>query len=151
MDSREIEKVVREYVAKTVHMSLGTVRDSKPWVCEVHFVYDDELNLYFVSNTSTRHCQEIAANPNVAGNIVTQHTLGEAPNGVYFEGTAGIINADTEDIERYASMLERDADKLAQWLTEDKRMYKITVSNWAVFGNFDGNGHAKHKMKWGEV
>jgi uncharacterized protein YhbP (UPF0306 family) len=151
MNNQDIEKVIREYITKTIHMSLGTVHDNKPWVCEVHFAYDDDLNLYFVSNQSTRHCQEIAKNPNVAGNIVRQHALDEAPNGIYFEGTAGMINAEPEDIERYAGMLKRDADKLAQWLTEDKRMYKITVSNWAVFGDFDGNGHAKHELQWGQI
>lgn len=150
MTDQDIEKVIREYVTKTVHMSLSTVHDNRPWVCEVHFVYDEDLNLYFVSNTHTRHCQEIAANPNVAGSIVRQHALTEAPNGIYFEGAAKMIEAANEDIDRYASMLERDADKLAQWLKEDKRMYKITVNNWATFGNFDGNGHKKYEMTWSQ-
>lgn len=148
MTEQDIEKVIREYITKTVHMSLATVSGNKPWVCEVHFAYDNDLSLYFVSNTNTRHCQEIAVSPNVAGSIVRQHALSEAPNGIYFEGTAKMIEATSEDIERYATLLERDSDKLAQWLTEDKRMYKITVNNWAAFGNFDGNGHEKHEMMW---
>lgn len=151
MSEQDIENVVREYITKTVHMSLGTVHDNRPWVCEVHFAYDDDLSLYFVSKTATRHCQEIAANPNVAGSIVKQHALTEAPNGIYFEGTAEAIDATSEDIERYADMLQRDAEKLAVWLKEDMRMYKIKTTSWAAFGDFDGNGRKKYEMKWGQI
>src|ERR1700691_536342 len=94
----DIEKIVREYIDKTPHLSLGTVSGDRPWVCEVHFTYDEKLNLYFRSIKSRRHCQEIAGNPNVAGNIVKQHKLGEYPHAIYFEGTAKIIE-DNEEIE----------------------------------------------------
>ncbi len=36
----------------------------------------------------SRHCQEIAENPHVAGNIVTQHLLGQKTRCVSFEGLA---------------------------------------------------------------
>ena len=48
MDNDEIEKIIREYITKIPHMSLAAVSDNKPWVCEVHFAYDNDLNLYFV-------------------------------------------------------------------------------------------------------
>lgn len=35
----DVEKVVREYIEKTVHMSLATVSIDAPWVCEVHLAY----------------------------------------------------------------------------------------------------------------
>ena len=78
----DIEKVIRENIDKTVHMSLATVHDNRPWVCEVHFAYDDDLNIYYRSLNTRRHSKEIALNPNVAGNIVRQHTLGEYPLGI---------------------------------------------------------------------
>lgn len=146
-----IESSIRENIKKSPHLSLATVRDNKPWVCEVHFAYDDDLSLYFVSKLTTRHCQELADNPNVAGNIVKQHPLTEAPNGLYFEGGAQEINPSEEDITRYCTALGRDAQQLKDQLQEPngRRMFKIRVSNWAVFGNIDGNGHAKHEMQWG--
>ncbi len=66
----DVEKIIREYIDKTIHLSLATSSDNKPWVCEVHFAYDEQLNLYFRSLKSRRHSQEIAKNPNVAGNII---------------------------------------------------------------------------------
>ena len=150
MNHNDLEKIVRGLITKTPHMSLATVNGDKPWVCEVHFCYDDDLNLYFVSKETTRHCQEIANNPNVAGNIVKQHPLTEAPNGLYFEGMAKEIATTDEEIEQYCTALGRDQSQLKQQLTEPngRRMYKITVQKWAIFGNIDGNGHAKHELTW---
>jgi uncharacterized protein YhbP (UPF0306 family) len=78
------EATLREYIDKTIHMSLATVSGTTPWVCEVHFAYDNDLNLYFRSLKSRRHSQEIASNPNVAGNIIDKYGLEDAVVGVYF-------------------------------------------------------------------
>ncbi len=40
-----LEQIIREYIPQIVHMSLATTADSKPWVCEVHFAYDDAPNV----------------------------------------------------------------------------------------------------------
>jgi len=146
----DVEATVREYIDKTVHMSLGTSRDNKPWVSEVHFAYDEDLNLYFCSMKDSRHCLEIEANPCVAGNIVKQHDLTESPHGIYFEGTAALMDSPSErDIERYCSQLKRDAAELAAKLKEGGRgMYKITVNNWYTFGKFGGNENAKNQLVW---
>ncbi len=151
--SLNVEKIIREYIRKSPHMSLATVSDNKPWVCEVHFVYDDDLNLYFVSKQATRHCREIAINPNVAGNIIKQHPLTESPNGVYFEGQAKKIEATASDIGRYCDALGRDAVELTEQLREadGRSMYQIQIANWAVFGNFDGNGTVKSELSWSQT
>lgn len=154
MSNEQIEKVIREYITKVPHMSLATVNQNKPWVCEVHFANDENLNLYLVSKVTTRHCQEIASNPNVGGTIVRQHSLDETPAGVYFEGQVERIESPSQDdIIRYTTALNRDAQELTSQLAEGdgKSMYKISVSNWAIFGNFDGKGHAKHELEWGQV
>lgn len=148
----DIEKIIREHIDKTVHMSLGTTtKDGKPWVCEVHFAYDDDLNLYFVSKVSTRHCTEIAENPNVAGNIVRQHSLVEPPGGIYFEGTAQVVdNPSEEQIDTYCTRLKRDKDRLINELKEEngKRMYQIKVVDWAAFGKFGDEPMGKHVLNW---
>lgn len=145
----DIEKIIREYITKTVHMSLATVKDNRPWVCEVHFAYDENLNLYFISNPSTRHGQEIAENPNVAGNIVRQHEKSDLPHGIYFEGSAEIIEASAEDVERYCRYLERDKAVVEEWLSSEgkNKMYKVIVSNWFAFGKFEEALH-KYELEW---
>ncbi len=149
----DIEKVIREYLPQIVHMSLGTSKDNKPWVCEVHFAYDDELNLYFRSNLSRRHSQEIAANPNVAGDIVRQHKLDEYPKGVYFEGTAKLLAPGTEQdkaAECIQKVLEENSDDILEQAKnpDGPQFYKITVSNWYVFGKLDGKSGQKYQLAW---
>lgn len=34
-----VEQLIQEYIDKSLHMSLATVPDNKPWVCELHFAY----------------------------------------------------------------------------------------------------------------
>ena len=148
-----IENTIRDYLPKVIHLSLGTAKDGKPWVCEVHFVYDDHLNLYFRSLTTRRHSREIAANPHVAGNIIRQHAADEIPLGIYFEGTAAIITsaAQREKLEPiFKARLKMPQDILADAAKPDgHQFFIITVSDWYVFGRIDDQGVQKHHLSWG--
>jgi uncharacterized protein YhbP (UPF0306 family) len=142
------EAIIREHIDKTVHLSLATVTGNQPWVCEVHFAYDDRLNLYFRSLTSRRHSQEITTNPNVAGNIIDKHELGAPVVGLYFEGTASLLEPGPEQ-DTAAKCIETRL-KISDTLAEAKRpdghqFYKITVTNWYSFGAPKGQ---KLKLEW---
>ena len=153
MNKDQIEELVREYITKTVHFSLASVKDGKPWVCEVHFAYDDDLNVYFRSLTSRRHSQEIAQNPNVAGTIVRQHTLEEGCGGaLYFEGTTELM---TDETARAAVMpffakqhgaKEAILEEVAK--TDGHQFYKISVENWYLYGKFGQEKSAKYQLEW---
>lgn len=150
--SLDVQQIVREYIDKSLHMSLATVSDSKPWVCEVHFVYDDNLSLYFRSLASRRHSQEIAVNPNVAGSIVRQHSIDEYPHAIYFEGMAGLLEGAGEHqrvFELFQKRLNLDESILEDSQKDDgHKFYKITVENWYAFGKFGGDKGLKHKLEW---
>jgi uncharacterized protein YhbP (UPF0306 family) len=104
----DTEKLVRDCLSKCIHMSLGTCADNKPWVCEVHFAYDGELNLYYRSLESRRHSQEIEKNKYVAGNVVKQYAKGEPCDGaVYFEGTAKLLTPGQELDAAHNALSER--------------------------------------------
>ena len=92
----DLEKIIREHIDKSLHLSLATCSQNMPWVCEVHFAYDNNLNIYFSSLTSTRHAREIEANPQVAGNIVKQHDINKYPSGIYFDGNAYLLKPGDE-------------------------------------------------------
>ena len=147
-----IEKTIREYLSGVIHMSLATSKDNKPWVCEVHFSEDEDLNLYFRSKTSRRHSQEIAANPHVAGNIVRQFGLGEEPLGVYFEGTAKLLEPGFEQDKAFECIKTKQQadDSIIEDAKQDdgNKPYKITVENWYVFGRINGGPMQKHELPW---
>jgi uncharacterized protein YhbP (UPF0306 family) len=148
----DIEKTIREYLPQIMHMSLATTNDGKPWVCEVHFAYDDVLNIYFRSLTSRRHSQEIADNANVAGNMVTQHFLGQPVRAVYFEGTAKLLEVGEEQTKAFEVFSERL--HLDEGLLEEARrpdghqFYKITVDTFYLFDSYTSKPSQKYELKW---
>lgn len=150
----DIEKVIREYIDKSLHMSLATAVNNKPWVCEVHFVYDNDLNLYFRSLPTRRHSQEIELRPNVAGNIVAQHMQGEYPHAIYFEGTAALLDNKSEQQEVFPLFQTRlgiDQDALQDAQKPDgHKFYKITVGTWYAFGKFGGSNGQKYELHWND-
>lgn len=150
----DVEQVIREYIPQILHMSLATVEGDRPWVCEVHFAYDDDLNLYFRSLSSRRHSQEIAKNPKVAGNIIKQHNLEDTAVGVYFEGTAKMLELGEEQnkaFECIKNRLKMDNSILEEAKSEDgHKFYKISVENFYVFGRFGAPSGKKYQLKWSD-
>jgi uncharacterized protein YhbP (UPF0306 family) len=146
----EVETIIRAYVPQVIHMSLGTVRNGKPWVCEVHYAYDDNLNLYFCSLPTTRHCQDIAANPQVAGNIVTQHFLNQTPRGVYFEGTAEAIEVDErhDAVRLMSNRLGKSIEQIMHDLETGRRFYKVTLTDLYLFDTYVSRPSRKYRLAW---
>lgn len=148
----DIEKTIREYLPKICHMSLATSRGDKPWICEVHYVYDDELNLYFCSRAKRRHSIEIADNPYVAGNMVKEHAVGEKVRGVYFEGTCELL-ADVDE-DHIAFKLYDKQFTCGKEILEDAqaenghKFYKITVDTWYLFDNKESSPSQKYVLEW---
>lgn len=151
----QVEKIIRSYLPGVIHMSLATCAGDKPWVCEVHYVYDNDLNLYFRSLTARRHSQEIAANSNVAGNIVMQHQVGEKPRAVYFEGTAELLKGVDEKHPAYTLYCERLGTGL-EILEEASRpdghqFYKIDVVTFYLFDSRQSSPSQKYTLPWHSV
>jgi uncharacterized protein YhbP (UPF0306 family) len=147
-----IEQTIRDYLPDIIHMSLATSQNNKPWVCEVHYVYDEELNLYFRSRPSKRHSHEIAENPFVAWNIVTQHSVDDTVRGVYFEWKAELLTHVDENHIAYKLYCERlgtDRRILDELLTPNgHQFYKITVSTYYVFDAREEGPSQKYELPW---
>ena len=147
-----VEKTIRDYLPEVIHLSLATCHDNMPWVCEVHYVFDADLNLYWRSRSTKRHSKEIEANPNVAGNIVKQHTADEEPRGVYFEGAAEMlyhVDANHPAYKLYCERFGTDKDILAEAETDHgHKFYKISVKKYYLFDNKDSHPSKKYELEW---
>jgi uncharacterized protein YhbP (UPF0306 family) len=146
------EKVIRSYLPQIIHMSLATSAGDKPWICEVHFAYDAELNLYFSSSVNSRHGQEIKANPQVAGSMVTQHFLGQKTRCVSFEGTARALE-DADSTHPGFAAYGRRFDKGPQLVQLAKkegsaRLYQIAVSDFYLTDGYETNPPQKFHLPW---
>ncbi len=146
-----LEQTIRDYLPHIIHMSLATSHDDRPWICEVHFVYDADLNLYFRSKPSRRHSHEINQNPLVSGSIVTQHTADEKPRWIYFEWKAELIVINQDD-PIYTMFCERvwcDASIITDQEKEDgHKFYKISVSDYYIFDKKESNPSTKYHLSW---
>lgn len=133
-------------------MSLATCRDNKPWVSEVHYVFDDDLNLYFRSTVERRHSKEIADNPHVAGNIVEQHSVDQKPRGVYFEGKAELLKDLDENhiaYKLYCDRFDTNEEILEDAKTEDgHKFYKISVDKFYLFDSRESKPSQKYELSW---
>ncbi len=152
MDDKIVEQTIRQYLPQIVHISLATCAGGRPWVCEVHFAFDDDLNLYWQSLPDRRHSVEIDENANVAGNIVTQHALNQKVRGVYFEGRAEkleSVDAEHSGYRAYALRYNKGESLLADWAKDGgPRLYKINVSDFYLFDAYATDPPQKLHLPW---
>lgn len=97
MGHEEIKKFVGEVLEKGYLMSLGTVDGGGVWVADVIYIYDDALNLYWMSDPHARHSQALVQNPQMAGTI-TVSGQGDDNLGIQFEGVAEKIEGARHDL-----------------------------------------------------
>jgi nitroimidazol reductase NimA-like FMN-containing flavoprotein (pyridoxamine 5'-phosphate oxidase superfamily) len=148
----DIEGTIRGYLPSVVHMSLATAANNRPWVIEVHFAYDDDLNIYFRSKPSRRHSQEILKNPYVAGSISENHSVGQKTRAVYFEGKAELIVGVGENHPAFKTLSKRL--KLGDETLKDSKspdghkFYKITVTDYYLTDSREASPAQKHHLPW---
>jgi uncharacterized protein YhbP (UPF0306 family) len=155
MTDLEIEQQIRDYLPQIIHMSVATVGEGgKPWVFEVHYAYDGDLNLYWVSEQTARHSQELVVNPDISGNIVVQHQPDQKGLGVSYEGRVEILQDITESSPEYQVYIGRfplRADPVRAAYVEKtetgRRIYKVVVSDWYLAGIIDGKMQKLHLKK----
>ncbi len=94
----DIKSKILEVLEKTHLMSLA-VRDTNGlWVSDVLFIFDNDLNIYWMSDPDVRHSQAILQNSEVAGTI-TFSTKSKEPNlGIQFSGQASKIDGPRYDL-----------------------------------------------------
>lgn len=89
MKSTKLQSDIKKYLDEVKMMQLATSRDSQPWICNVWFVADDDLNIYWISSSTRRHSTEIADNERVAAAMcVVQEPSQSGRGGIQLEGVA---------------------------------------------------------------
>jgi uncharacterized protein YhbP (UPF0306 family) len=84
----DVKKLISHYLKEAKMMQLATVSDGKPWICNVWFAADKDLNIYWFSSITRRHSLEVAKDPHVAAAICLPQTPADPPRGLQFEGIA---------------------------------------------------------------
>lgn len=93
----DIKQLVKEVLGKGYLMSMATIDGGGAWVCDVIYIHDEDLNIYWMSDPDARHSQAIVKNNSVAGTI-TVNGQGEDNLGIQFEGIAEKIDGARYDL-----------------------------------------------------
>ncbi len=88
----DIKQRVREALEQGHLMSLGTVDSLGVWVADVGYMFDDNLNIYWMSSPNTRHSKAIELNGKVAASITISTKSKEDNLGLQLEGIAKKID-----------------------------------------------------------
>lgn len=97
--SADVRNQVETALEEAHLMSLGTVDADGVWVSDVTFVYDDHLNIYWISHPEARHSQAILREPSVAASVTAREGR-EKALAVQLSGRAEVKDAEQPDLER---------------------------------------------------
>lgn len=89
MSESSIQSLVQKYLSEAEIFQLATSKGAQPWICNLHFIADEQSNVYWISKTTRRHSEEIASNPNAAITIAVK--TDRPLIGLQAEGTAEIV------------------------------------------------------------
>lgn len=85
----ELHKLSKTVLERGYLMSLGIVDDAGPWVADVIYIFDDDLNLYWMSTTRRRHSMAIDGGHNRVAAAIAVTQGPEMPDeGLQISGTA---------------------------------------------------------------
>ena len=88
----DLKQEIDTYLRTQKLMSVATYGKS-PWIANVYYVHDSDLNLYFLSKTWREHCQAIGINTKVTAAIADSHQqIYELQKGLQISGTAEQVN-----------------------------------------------------------
>lgn len=86
MENDFVKKRILEVLESGYLISLGTVDDGGVWVSELIYVYDDDLNIYWMSKPISRHSDAIQKNSGVAGTITVSNSISDPDLGLQIAG-----------------------------------------------------------------
>ena len=115
------QNFIIKYLDEIPLMQLATSRENQPWVVNVYFAMDNQHSIYWLSQNTRRHSQDIIANPKVAGTVHMPYEVGVPGRAVQFQGEAlAVPRAEIEtQFQAYAekfnkhSMLEKLLDEFS--------------------------------------
>lgn len=97
MDERV--KKAKQILSENIYCTVATSSPSgNPWISPVFFGYDDDFNIYWISDKNSKHSQLIRENPQVAIVVFNSQAPEGKGDGVYIEAEVHELSS-KDDIE----------------------------------------------------
>lgn len=136
-----LQNEIDKYLGTQKLMSVATFGGT-PWIANVYFVHDKELNLYFLSKHWREHCLAIEKNNQVAVAIADSHQpIFKPQKGIQVMGTAKSVNVISSLEWMFKMWNKLIAQSKGERLTDPKKfleartskIYKITPKRIKFF------------------
>ncbi|MCA9380852.1 pyridoxamine 5'-phosphate oxidase family protein [Candidatus Dojkabacteria bacterium] len=62
--------LIKTFLENNKLVTIATEDSGNPWICNVYYASDDDLNLYFLSSIEENHSKHIEENNNIAFTVV---------------------------------------------------------------------------------
>lgn len=147
----DLRQQIEKYLSDNIIMQLATCAENKPWCSNLHYAFDEKLNLYWMSLKNCRHSQEVATNPSVAATIAKPHTADDKPQGLQIEGIASIAK-DFEKafkvyMNRYPHWLFKE-EELKRGNSEDRAIYMLEPTRIVMFDVANNPDNPKQELEF---
>ncbi|QQE11857.1 pyridoxamine 5'-phosphate oxidase family protein [Planctomycetota bacterium] len=107
----KLKTKILDFLATWKTGSLATLTENgAPQSCNIMYVHDQDLNLYFVSGTQSAHSQAVERDPRSAITIYAHVNSALKNHGLQIQGTTRLVS----DEEEYKTVLNLYAKKMAQ-------------------------------------
>lgn len=153
-EQHKLKKLIADYLAEAKMMHLSTIRDGKPWICNVWFAADKNMNIYWFSSRSRRHSEDVERNPHVAAGIWIPSEPSEESRGLQLEGVAERLTNPIDiakAISVYAGKIfTRQAIK--QYMSDRKsphHFYRIKPSSIVLFDTLNYPDNSRRELRIG--
>lgn len=94
-----LNESIKEALNRTKIMALSTIGTDGSWTCPVHYQYNEELELFFMSQPDMKHVENIHADPRVSVAIFTPSSSDGEKLGLQIKGTATDLGPDDTHTE----------------------------------------------------
>jgi uncharacterized protein YhbP (UPF0306 family) len=124
-------QLVKKIIEDNIYFTIATFDGSKPWASTLYYCVDSSYNFYFLSEKTSRHCQNILKNGMVSATIFDSHQPEGEGNGLQFEGKAKEIPF--ENIEDALKHYSTKFLPLSKGFFKDNQhyaIYKIEVDHF---------------------
>ena len=132
------------YLEQNTVMTLATYGPRGLWAAAV-FYASKEFELIFLSAEHTRHCQNLAANPDVAATIQGDYGDWQIIKGIQLEGSVQLLTGESRStaIDHYRqkySFIDSPADPIKAAL-DRVQWYRLLPERLYFIDNNKGFGH----------
>jgi uncharacterized protein YhbP (UPF0306 family) len=93
----DLEEEIIEYLEAHHVLTLATHDEVGPWATPLFYVSDEAMDLYFLSDPATRHCQAIKKRPGISAAIHGGSTAWMEITGLQLDGWACALEDEIEE------------------------------------------------------